>query len=94
MIIRGISTVSHQQIAIIESTGTFSQDLTQIIKKKNNSANKYKYLLCPECWSIVGAHLGEAAAAGPGSHIAGVTQQVDRLEACGVVGTHRAQQHK
>ena len=51
-------------------------------------------LLSPESGGVVGAHLGEATATRPGPDIAGVTQEVDRFEARGVVGTHRAQQHE
>ena len=49
------------------------------------------HLLGPEGGGVVGSHLGEAAAARPGPHVARVTEQVDRLEPGGVVRPHRAE---
>ena len=43
----------------------------------------------PEGGRVVAAHLGEPAAAGPGADVVGVGQQVDRLEAGGVVRPDR-----
>ena len=43
----------------------------------------------PESGRIVAAHLGESAAAGPGTDVVGVGEQVDRLEAGGVVRPDR-----
>ena len=43
----------------------------------------------PESGRVVAAHLGKAAAAGPGSDIVGVGEQVDRFEAGGVVRPDR-----
>ena len=51
-------------------------------------------LLSPESGGVVGTHLGEATATRPCPDIAGVTEEVDRLEAGGVVRTYRAQQHE
>ena len=43
----------------------------------------------PESGRVVAAHLGESAAAGPGADVVGVGEQVDRLEAGGVVRPDR-----